>query len=143
MFFAIGETEEVTGDVALVKNGILEFDKSITVGEAFDNYKYFKNVKWEAFTSENGRRVVQVTGELDIDKLPIWSIWKQEGLKRAYAIFQFVVNRDGESFKFHTLGFKAVLKDGTVRTVSAMEMGLNIFDLYQVLQEMYNNEPLR
>ena len=139
----ISGINEVTGDVAFVKNGILEFDKSITVGEAFDNYKYFKNVKWEAFTSENGRRVVQVTGELDIDRMPTLSFLKNEGIKKIYAIFQFVINRDGESFKFHTLGFKLVLNDGTVKTASAKDMGMNIFDLYEVLQEIYNNEPLK
>ena len=127
----------------LVKNGGLAIDKSLTVGEAFDNYKYFKNVRWEAFTSENGRRVVQVTGELDIDRMPTLSFLKNEGLEKAYAIFQFVINRDGESFNFHTVGFKLVLKDGTVKTASAREMGLNVFDLFQVLQEIYNNEPLR
>ena len=135
--------KETTSDVALVKGGILDFDKSITVGEAFDNYKYFKNVKWEAFTSENGRRVVQVTGELDIDRMPTLSFLKNEGLKKAYAIFQFVINRDGRSFNFHTVGFKLVLKDGTVKTASAGDLGLNVFDLFQALQEIYNNEPLK
>ena len=48
------------GDISLVKNGVLGIDNSITVGEAIDNYKYFKDVKWESFKTDNGRRVVQV-----------------------------------------------------------------------------------
>lgn len=51
--------------------GVLELDKSLTVGEAFDNYKYFFNVKWEAFTTENEHKVVQVTVTLDLDKYPL------------------------------------------------------------------------
>jgi len=37
------------GNVNTVKNGTLNFDNSITVGEAFDNYKYFRKTKWEEF----------------------------------------------------------------------------------------------
>jgi hypothetical protein len=74
--------------VSTVKNGVLDFDKSITIGQAFDNYKYLKGVAWRSFTSDNGRDVVEVTGDIAFD-LPL-----PDGEKTPKAVFQFVINQD-------------------------------------------------
>lgn len=43
-------------------------DESITLGQAFDNYKFFKNTSWHSFTDEQGREVVEFVGEFDREK---------------------------------------------------------------------------
>ncbi|MDP8171163.1 lipoprotein [Pasteurella skyensis] len=48
-------------DIDTVKNGILELNKTLTVGEAIDNYKGCKSVKWESFKADNGTKIVQAT----------------------------------------------------------------------------------
>ena len=56
MFIGCGD------DVSTIKNGTLEFDKSITVGQAFDKYKYFSSTKWKSFSTDNGKKIVEVKG---------------------------------------------------------------------------------
>jgi hypothetical protein len=138
LFGACSNSDEIN----LVKNGILELDKSLTVGEAFENYKYFSDVKWEAFKTDNGRRVVQVTGILDLDKYPEGSVWKKQGIKEAGVIFQFLILKDGEHFEIHTYGLKLVSEDGREKTLGASEMGLNQIQLLKNLKEIYDNQPL-
>ena len=48
-------------DTNLVKTGVLEFNKTLTVGEAFDRWKECKQKEWKEFSSDNGQRVVQFT----------------------------------------------------------------------------------
>jgi len=131
-----------SGDIGKVKNGILELDKSLTVGEAFENYKYFTDVKWEAFKTENGRRVVQVAGTLDLNKYPLGKEWKNNGIKKADVIFQFLILRDGQNFEVHSYGLKMLLKDGTEKFLDASDMGLTQIQLLNNLKEIYDNKPL-
>ena len=55
-----------TPRIDLVKNGILDFDKSITVGKALDNYRFFRSTAWKEFESDQGRNIVEFTGEFDL-----------------------------------------------------------------------------
>jgi len=41
MVFTVIGCSKFGGDVELVKTGYLDYDKSISVGQAFDGYKYF------------------------------------------------------------------------------------------------------
>lgn len=50
-----------------VKNGVLEFDTSVTVGQALDGYDYFKSTSWETFETSQGRTVVEFNGVMDLD----------------------------------------------------------------------------
>ncbi len=52
----------VCSEASTVKDGILNFDNSITVGEAFDKYGYFSDTDWTDFETSNGRKIVQVRG---------------------------------------------------------------------------------
>lgn len=56
-------------NIEIVKNGYLDFDKSITVGRALDNYKFFKSTNWDEFESEQGRDIVEFNGEIDLLKV--------------------------------------------------------------------------
>ncbi len=48
-------------NISLVKNGILKLNKTLTVGEAIDNYAGCIYTQWESFTSDNGIKIVQAT----------------------------------------------------------------------------------
>jgi len=51
-----------------VKNGVLELDKSTTVGKAFDNYSCFKKTSWSEIKTKQGQVVVEFNGILDLTK---------------------------------------------------------------------------
>jgi hypothetical protein len=52
------------GNIGKVKSGILtDVSRSITVGEALDNYKYFKKTGWKEFKTDNGITVVEFNAE--------------------------------------------------------------------------------
>jgi len=132
----------INNNVSIVKNGILDFDKSLTVGQAFDNYKYFKDVEWESFTSENGRKVVEVNAKLDFSKYPDSEALKKQEVKNITIFFQFLINQDLESFQIHTYGMEFEMNDGTKKTVDAKDLNLNQYNILNNLQEIYNNQPL-
>lgn len=75
--------------IDLVKGGVLEFDKSLTVGQAIDNYTLAKSTTWEAGQAENGRNFVNCTVSLDIEKTPYAG--KVDDI---IFMFQFIVNKD-------------------------------------------------
>ncbi|NIA10462.1 MAG: hypothetical protein GWP10_12220 [Nitrospiraceae bacterium] len=132
-----------SSDIDLVKNGVLDFDKSLTIGEAFENYKYFTDVSWKAFKTENGRRMVQVSGTIDLNKTPLGKSLKEKGIKKGDIIFQFLIFKDGKHFQVYDFGFKTVSNDGKEKIVDASNMLLpQVWMLYN-LREIYNNQPLQ
>lgn len=99
-------------DVSLVKAGTLEFDKSLTVGQAIDKYRYFKKTDWELLKEDNGRRVVQTTADIDVMKHPDINPAKIPELKSAFYKFQFIINQD-KTFQLGWCGFGAEKTDGS------------------------------
>lgn len=53
------------GDISSVKNGILDFDRSTTIGNVLDSYKYFSSKKWSSFQDQQKRTIVQFEAEID------------------------------------------------------------------------------
>lgn len=49
------------GNVELVKNGVFDDYKSMTVGKAMDNWKECDEKEWTEFESENGTNIVEFT----------------------------------------------------------------------------------
>jgi hypothetical protein len=45
-------------DLTIVKKGHLDFNKSIAIGKALDEYKYFEKKEWQAVKSPKGARLV-------------------------------------------------------------------------------------
>jgi hypothetical protein len=123
------------GNVSTVKDGTLEFDKSLTVGKAFDNYKYFKSVKWSEITTENGKKVVQVDCMIDFDKHPNGAALKN-ALKEMKMTFQFTVNEDN-TFHITYCGMEGIKTNG-----EKMEQKANQYEMGVNLKQIYNNEPM-
>lgn len=120
--------------VSMVKNGTLEFDKSLTVGQALDNYKYFTKTKWEAITTENGKKVVQVIGQIALDNHP--SI-KNPELKAMDVRFQFIVNQD----KTFELGWCGAGFEKMNGEKVEPNQNANLTACFQWLEGIYNNSP--
>lgn len=120
--------------VSMVKNGTLEFDKSLTVGQALDKYKYFKNTKWEVITTENGKKVVQAIGQIALDNHP--SI-KNPEFKAMDIRFQFIVNQD----KTFELGWCGVGVEKTNGEKVEPNQTADLNACIQWLKGIYNNSP--
>ena len=130
--------------VAEVKNGVLNFDKTLTVGEAFDNYKYCKNVKWESAETDNGRDFVQVTCDYDIynkDNSELGrEILKKRGVAKFEVIYQFNLLKGGDNdFELNGEFFTYFDKNGKV--ISKTDSS-SFKDALHDLKNIYNNEPL-
>jgi len=129
-------------DIKIVKDGVLNFDKTITVGEAFDNYKYCKDVKWDSGVTENGRHFVEVICNYDIynkDNSKFFrNLFKQKGIVRTDIIYQFDINKDGKTFELRGEFIKSYYKNG--KTYSNNESNLN--DALMDLKKIYEEKPL-
>lgn len=123
-------------NVSLVKNGYLEFDKSITVGQAFNHYAYFKNVEWKSFTTENGRNIVQVNSFMDLDKHPTGKQLKEQ-INSWEVIIQWRINSDN-TFEIQYYGLKIIKKNGELKEQKLDDP----IGLMNNLREIYNNEVL-
>jgi hypothetical protein len=133
----------VGGNIGMVQGGILEFNKSLTVGEAFDNYKYFRNTRWEQGTTDNGMDFVNAIGEVDLDSHPIGKQWKAQGCRKAEALFQFAVNKDGETFELRacTMRLTNTKGESTEVDAAAEDNDITVADVMGALGDIYENEP--
>ncbi len=153
-------------EVSIVKEGTLDFDKTLTVGKAIDNYKYFKKVDWKLEQSENGKRVVVVSGDLEVEKIlnefrafgkdknislidvlsTVQSLNNPGGLsmvpdilpevKSAKLEFEFLINTDN-SFKLGWYGYRIEMRNGDKSNPPTNSKGA-----IQILEEIYSNKFL-
>lgn len=134
MFIAALGCDKFSGsDVSTVKDGLLDFDKSLTVGKAFENYKYFKKSEWQATTTENGKKIVSVKSEVDITKHPQMA----QGFKKFELQFQFVINQD-KTFQVAWCGVSAEAASGQ-KIEPQQTVDLN--RCTNSLRAIYNNSP--
>ncbi|MFK5882302.1 MAG: hypothetical protein QM482_08795 [Sulfurospirillum sp.] len=126
----------------LVKDGIMNFNKTITVGEAFDNWKDCKNREWESFETDNGTPVVQFTCEKKNAKEYLQKVKsflsKKEQKKASYLdiksnkqIFQWTINKD-DTFQIDNVQVETVWADGKKFSDSQKPM--------KQLEAVYDNE---
>ena len=130
----------VTGcsDVSTVKDGTLNFDNSITVGQAFDRYSYFSDTDWKDFETSNGRKIVQVTGEFNDDYIKKMGWTKQ--FKEASLIVQFKINKD-DTFEISAIGLELTSLKGKTKKVD-LGQGMSNRQFNSMLKELYNDKPL-
>lgn len=125
-------------DVSTIKNGTLEFDKSITVGQAFDKYKYFSSTKWKSFSTDNGKKIVEVEGTFKNEYLQ-HKEW-EDRFASASLIVQFKINKD-DTFEISALAFDFLTRNGDKQR-SDIGKNLTVRQFNNFLKELYNNEPL-
>jgi|GEM_PF-1419524 hypothetical protein len=107
-------------DVSLVKDGVMDFNQTITVGQALDNWRSCDGSNWEEFETENGVRVVSFECNHDIamfidkvKKAGSHSTNDMSSLDVASitSIFQFTINQD-DSFQLDGIYTRSVWADG-------------------------------
>lgn len=117
-----------TSDISAVQNGTLAFNKTITVGQALNNWQSCKKGTWSEFTSQNGVKVVQFACDQKVrdyfnmaHKMALKST-KEAGVDffkdQAFKIdslvetFQFTMNKD-MTFQIDNVSDTAKWRDGT------------------------------
>lgn len=124
-------------DISRVKDGVLELDKSLTVGQAIGNYKYFKKAEWKALTTDNGRKIVEVDGDIDIEKHPSINAKEIPNLKQAYLRLQFTINQD-DTFQIGWCGVGFEKQNG--EKLEPKE-NADLVSCANSLQSIYQNSP--
>ena len=124
------------GNTGIVKDGILDIDKSVTVGQAFDKYKYFKKVEWDDFETENGRDIVEVKGTFSDDYIDTKNEIVQNKLKSVILTTQFQINKD-ETFEIYAIDIEMTGENGKVVNVGD---GASFVMINQLLLEIYQNK---
>lgn len=124
-------------DTSTIKNGTLEFDKSITVGQAFDKYKYFSSTKWRSFSTDNGKKIVEVKGDLKNEYLQHMN-WEDK-FASASLVVQFTLNKDN-TFELSAIAFDFLTRNGEKRMEDIGER-LTERQFNTFLKELYNNKP--
>jgi len=125
-------------DVGIVKNGTLNFDKSLTVGEAFDRYSYFSSTEWQDFETSNGRKIVEING-IFTNKYIKQMGWEKK-FKQASLVVQFKINKN-DTFEISAIGFNVIGINGKIEKINAGK-GMSIIQLTNMLKELYNDKPL-
>lgn len=114
-------------NIDLVKNGVLEFDKSLTVGQAIENYTLAKKVTWDAGESENGRNFVNCTIALDVEK----TAYAGKGIEMSF-FYQFVINKDDS---FNVSACKSVVSSPDKEPIEANS---TLRECINGLRDVYN-----
>ncbi|GAX88057.1 conserved hypothetical protein [Lebetimonas natsushimae] len=116
----------LNSDISTVKNGYLNDFKTISVGEAFDKYKYFTDVKWDSFETDNGTKIVEVKGYLNEDAN------KTKISNKPYLLTQFKINKADNTFEISYMGITIKDKNNKEKDISfnSKLMDFTLYDIY-------------
>ena len=82
-------------NINIVKDSIMRFDKSITVGQAFDNWENCKDKKWTEFETNNKKQIVEFTCKINkMDCTVQWLINLDDTAEVIYA--KVTENKNGK-----------------------------------------------
>lgn len=137
--------------ISTVKEGVLKYDESVTVGNAFDGYQYFKETKWKEFKTSQNRRVVEFEGLMDYERYVGAEVLGaslspeqvmnaknyMKSMKYSFVV-QFALSQDNESFQIHYTGFKM---SGTHLETGKSYEAEKDYDQGILLDTIYNNKP--
>jgi hypothetical protein len=85
LFSGCSEESVSLSNIEKVKNSVINFDKSITIGQAFDNWNNCKNKQWNEFTTDNQRQIVEFTCKINtLDCTIQWAINLDDTTKIIY-----------------------------------------------------------
>ncbi|MDN4502469.1 hypothetical protein QX776_08650 [Alteromonadaceae bacterium BrNp21-10] len=108
-----------SSDESIVQNGTLNFDSSVTLSDAFDNYEFFSDSDWSSFEDRQNRQFVEFVGNINIDahegtSIPSMGIEvTEEILEKSKENFpddleldlkvQFKISKVDDSFEIHRI----------------------------------------
>jgi hypothetical protein len=104
--------------IDLVRNGYLDIDKSVTVGNAMGAHVDFGDVQWRQYIDGSERQVVECTGYFDDNS--------------GKAVFTFFINYDGT---FNLNEITLVDADGNASGIKPTDPGFMTY-----LQQIYTNQ---
>lgn len=143
------ETPAETGQqsIDLVKQSILLFDKSVTVGDAIEGYSWFSESHWEFRTTTQNRKVVVATAKIDSpqflkEETQSWAAFSDKRLTfgtvlQAEIEFQFVLHKHEESFEIGQIALRETFSSGDTYTFPFPVSASNA-----LLQRVWANEPV-
>jgi len=109
------------GALDLVKNGVMDFNQTTTLGKALDNWKSCEQRNWKEFETDNGAKVIQFSCQHKIAQYmsKAKSLLPQKKQDEAGHLdiisnvqtFQFTVNQD-DTFQIDNVQVKTTWKDG-------------------------------
>ena len=115
--------------VSQVKEGVLQLDKSVTVGDALDGYQYFSSTEWTSGESSQGKSFVECSGDIKNSSMRL--------------IIQFQINKD-DTFEFSYAGLwrgeKEVSNGGMLYLMNAYRNEVIDNKLLQI-ELIKNNSP--
>lgn len=129
-----------------VKNGVMSFNKTTTVGKALDNWKSCTTSEWTEFETESGIKVVEFSCNKETDqfmnklkstliefKFIDDDIAKYMDLTSISTVFQFTINKD-KSFQLDGVYSEYNWADGLILVTEGENP-------VQSLKDAYKNEP--
>ncbi|MDV6328305.1 hypothetical protein Q5L94_09545 [Idiomarina sp. Sol25] len=109
-------------EVEQIKSGTMDFNKTITLGQALDNWKSCEKRDWEQFETDNGIKVVQFSCQHKISKFlnkTISQLAQEEqdqtdhlDISSNVQTFQFTINQD-DTFQIDNVQVRTTWADGT------------------------------
>jgi len=131
-----------TSEIDSVKNGVMNFNKTITLGEALDNWDDCESSSWTSFETSNKTKIVEFTcSKKDVKEMgeKVFSFVKTDkekakiflSLESVTQKFQFTINKD-DTFQIDNVQREIVWSDG--KKFSIQNKPLN------ELEKAYNNE---
>ena len=119
-FIAGCSNDSVYDHIEVVKNGKLEFNDKLTIGEVFDNYEYLSGIKWDFFKNYKNETYVLMTGIIDNEILEKYFEIANKNTESEYRTdlskvelkVQFAISNDGKSFKLSFVGYFGYSEDG-------------------------------
>jgi hypothetical protein len=128
-----------TSDIDLVKNGVMNRHKSLTVGDAMDNWKACDKKEWEEYETDNGERIVRfVCYNTDMSQFADLKEWAKDKEQIEEAIdyksivseFQWTINLDNT--------FELTFSENTITWNNGKSVKLGHTD--SLIDTAYNNE---
>jgi hypothetical protein len=120
------------GIVAAIKGRKLTDFKTLTIGEAFDNYPYFDKRKWKESRTDNGKIYVDFWGWFKDSALDAAS--KKNGVVARGVEVKFVINPDGD--------FYLAMISRTETSADGTEHDYPIDDKQGILKAIYANKEI-
>lgn len=128
--------------IYMVQKGTLNFNKNITIEQAFKNYKYFEEQEWESFV-DNNIRFVNVVSKLSYQYLfnNASDDWTSE--LDGYFLVQFILK--DKAIVPHGVGLIYLDKktDELISEKYTDKLNIDQNKLLDIFYDIYNNEPIR
>jgi len=107
-------------NLKLVKNGIMSFNRTLSIGDAFDNWNSCQTRKWKSFESTNGVKMVEFS--CNAKDVKVWTknivnslvskkMIPSINLKKLNRTFRWTINRDN-TFQINTIKTTLEWEDG-------------------------------